>query len=135
MQGCGLNRETTNETEPRYLRCIKRSRLASIQACEADFEITSSQAGNVSVVVKTHKHQVYRFYQLLSWIGKSTMEYNCTALKTIISFESYVNTLRNVTTEDLSAQRMWPCRQEICAALYGTGSADVSGIGVCDQNK
>ncbi|KAK5093433.1 hypothetical protein LTR70_004794 [Exophiala xenobiotica] len=55
---------------------------------------------------------------------------NCEALATIKSFENYVASLRNVTSDDISATAMKPCRQGICSALYGTGNADVSGIGV-----
>lgn len=65
----------------------------------------------------------------------SFMAGNCSRLKNIVNFESYVSILRNVTNNPLSAGHMEPCRQEICAALYGTGSSDVSGIGVSDRDE
>lgn len=61
------------------------------------------------------------------------MDGNCSRLEQVLNFESYVSVLRNVTSNHLSAEYMNPCRQQICAALYGTGSSDVSGIGVRNQ--
>jgi len=64
-------------------------------------------------------------------------EMDCKVLESIKSFQNYVTTLRAVTLDDISAKAMKPCRIEICSALYGTGNADVSGIGVSrvDTNK
>lgn len=61
------------------------------------------------------------------------MNVDCRPLEDIVSFDSYISTLRNVTAQQLSADSMQSCRQEVCTALYGTGSSDVSGIGVGAQ--
>lgn len=54
----------------------------------------------------------------------------CASLQPITSFASYVDCMRNVTSQDLTVSAMTQCRQAICSVLYGTGNADISGIGV-----
>ncbi|KAI6781546.1 uncharacterized protein J7T54_001509 [Emericellopsis cladophorae] len=43
-------------------------------------------------------------------------------------FSRYVDGITRETGWE--RERLWPCRVEICSAIYGTGNPDISGIGV-----
>ena len=59
------------------------------------------------------------------------MSGQCNDLSTFSSFKLYVETLKNVTSANLTIDAMQPCRAQICQTLFGAGNADISGIGVC----
>lgn len=53
---------------------------------------------------------------------------NCSALATRTGFTAYAHNLLSATDGDLHS--LDQCRSEVCAALWGEGNNDVSGIGV-----
>lgn len=53
---------------------------------------------------------------------------NCTALATRSSFPVYIQALRDQSTNNFTLLSV--CKPEVCNALWGTGNADISGIGV-----
>ncbi len=57
-----------------------------------------------------------------------TIVVNCTAIATRSSFPNYIQTLQNETGGNLTL--LDACQSELCNALWGTGNADISGIGV-----
>jgi hypothetical protein len=54
---------------------------------------------------------------------------NCTALVSRSSFPTYIQTLQDETGSNFTLLEV--CKSEVCNALWGTGNADISGIGVC----
>lgn len=63
-----------------------------------------------------------------------TTNLNCTLLATRSSFPDYVQLLQNETGTGsnltLNLTLLELCKPEVCNALWGTGNADISGIGV-----
>jgi len=63
-----------------------------------------------------------------------TTSLNCTLLTTRSNFPDYVQILRNETgtgvNSTLNLTLLERCKPEVCNALWGTGNADISGIGV-----
>jgi hypothetical protein len=53
---------------------------------------------------------------------------NCTALASRSSFPTYIQALRNESGDNFTL--LGVCKLEVCNALWGTGNADISGIGV-----
>ena len=53
---------------------------------------------------------------------------NCTALASRSSFPVYIQALRNESGNNFTL--LGVCKPEVCNALWGTGNADISGIGV-----
>jgi hypothetical protein len=64
-----------------------------------------------------------------------TTTLNCTLLASRSSFANYVQILQNETgtgsNHTLNLTLLELCKPEVCNALWGTGNADISGIGVC----
>lgn len=63
-----------------------------------------------------------------------TTTLNCTLLSPLSSFANYVQILQNETGTGsnltLNLTLLELCKPEVCNALWGTGNADISGIGV-----
>ncbi|KAH6900390.1 hypothetical protein B0T10DRAFT_26718 [Thelonectria olida] len=53
---------------------------------------------------------------------------SCSKWTHLDDFSAYADALYDATS--FEEQRMQPCKAEICAAIYGTGNPDISGIGV-----
>jgi hypothetical protein len=53
---------------------------------------------------------------------------DCSVLGSRHGFSDYIATLNATTGGNSSAIR--ECKAEICAALWGTGNPDISGVGV-----
>src|SRR6186713_1589734 len=53
---------------------------------------------------------------------------DCNLLGTRRQFEDYFATIRNVTSGNVST--IAQCKAEVCAALWGSGNPDISGIGM-----
>jgi hypothetical protein len=52
----------------------------------------------------------------------------CEKLLLLADFSDYIDTIETVTRFDDS--KLQECKAVICAAVYGTGNPDISGIGV-----
>jgi len=63
-----------------------------------------------------------------------TTNLNCTLLATRSNFPDYIQVLRNETGTGINSTMnltlLGFCRPEVCNTLWGTGNADISGIGV-----
>lgn len=55
---------------------------------------------------------------------------NCSNFATRDNFDAYVTSLLNATKNDLAL--LYPCKSQICTALWGQGNSDISGIGVSE---
>ncbi len=53
---------------------------------------------------------------------------DCSRLAIRTSFDSYAHRLLNVTNGNLSLLNQ--CKVEVCGALWGQGSGDISNVGV-----
>ena len=58
----------------------------------------------------------------------NTTSVNCSQLGTRTDFKDYIHLLSNVTGGNLSLAS--GCKSEICAALWGLGNPDISGVGM-----
>lgn len=53
---------------------------------------------------------------------------NCSSFATRNDFDAYVTLLLQASNNDIPL--LSQCKPEICAALWGQGNSDISGIGV-----
>lgn len=53
---------------------------------------------------------------------------DCSSLATRTDFNEYARLLLTATNGTL--ERLYPCRQDVCGALWGEGNSDISGVGV-----
>lgn len=56
---------------------------------------------------------------------------NCTGLDVRTDFAAYITKLENATGHNLSLVAQ--CEDQVCTAIWGTGNADISGIGVSHE--
>jgi len=63
-------------------------------------------------------------------MANQTYGTNCASLDTRTSFASYVKEISAIT--GFQEPLLEACKSAICTTLWGSGNADVSGIGVCD---
>lgn len=53
---------------------------------------------------------------------------NCRGLATLTDFTTYIASVNDITA--FQPVLLEVCKNEICAALWGVGNSDISGIGV-----
>jgi hypothetical protein len=53
---------------------------------------------------------------------------DCSSLATRTQFNTYARLLLNATNGTLES--LYPCRNDVCSALWGEGNSDISGVGV-----
>jgi hypothetical protein len=53
---------------------------------------------------------------------------DCSSLATRTQFNAYARLLLNATNGTLES--LYPCRTDVCNALWGEGNSDISGVGV-----